>query len=217
MKAWLGAAALMTTACAADAATWTIIGAEGTTSTHTADGVTADAGDRWVTGLMTDGGTPYARQLTFTMTGRFDAVGFDFTPVRWNYQICTEDLTTGETVTCESNTYDNVLVQGIRDGGIIATSTFRMIDLAEIGMTGRYTFADEFQNLDALLIGFTPVPWPIDPGKYANCGNPCSQFYVNRLDLKSPDIPAPVPLPASLPLLSAALAGLMGLRQRRRT
>lgn len=141
---------------------------------------------------LDDSGTDVADRITFAMSGRFDAQSFDIAPL-------TSDYTLGGVPAA----YDNVLVQGWRDGVLVAQDLFAMGTGPWI-----YRFGADFSGLDQLVIGAV-TPGAGDPGLCFAA--PCAHFDIDNISLTPV---APVPLPAGLPLLLAGLAPL-ALRRRR--
>lgn len=116
--------------------------------------------------------------------------------------------------TLEYIVYPNVLVQGVRDGSVVAETRFT----ANNGEL-RYNLSSEFRHLDSLIISargpddpalvnyFSAFEANLDalyPGLpyERGCNDPCSHFDVDSVEV------TPTPIPGALVLmLSAALGG----------
>ncbi|PKP79415.1 MAG: hypothetical protein CVT80_16150 [Alphaproteobacteria bacterium HGW-Alphaproteobacteria-2] len=113
--------------------------------------------------------------------------------------------------TREPVAYENVLFEGFRDGALVARQGHSTGLLAKSVET--VLFGPEFAALDLLRISQV-LPGAEDLARYpdAYCADrPCAQ--ISLLDIRL----SPVPLPAGLPLLAAALAAFGLLARRRRT
>lgn len=177
-------------------------------STYTEDGITVTGNNElgyWSsTSLhMDDFYYPSSSLATFTMGSRFSAVGFDLSADGFDYFVC------DAAHNCTNPTYQNVLVQGYRNGSVVASLLF---DMGAALQTFPVMLGGAFNNLSALSIEvfvpdnlFTNHP----PGGYADCNSPCSHFTVDNVTL------APVPLPAALPLAAMGF-GLLAMTARRR-
>ena len=154
---------------------------------------------------LDDGGTSFARQITFTMNRRFNAIAFDLIPTNFNYLICDSEELEG----CVTETFDNVMLQGFRNGILVGLSIFDMSL-----NSGHLSFGSLLRNLDSLVIGFAPLPFDgtLPDGRFAVCiESPCSHFNIDNITL------AAVPLPAPGLLLVAVLTiGGLGALSRRR-
>ena len=164
-------------------------------------GITASSA-RWLgffdspgTAHLDDSGTSIAQFITFTTGGRFDAIQFDILP------FSTDFCAVGGSGLC-NDPYDNVSVRGFRDGALVAEEIFFG---GEDPST--YIFSAEYANLDQLVIGAL-LPSTSLGGICINA--PCGHFNIDNVELN------PVPLPAALPLFSAALGLLSWLGWRRR-
>lgn len=157
---------------------------------------------------LDDGGSGFARFITFTMATRFDALSFDIKSNGFDNWLALED-SDGNTVFFENNIpFENVLVQGFRGGSLVASDAFNMLDFSTYVFSG-------FLGIDALTIGFTSRPTASDfayliPGGTPGfeCDSPCSHFDVDNVTLQ------PVPLPAAAFLLLGGL-GMLGAVCRR--
>ncbi|TNC59859.1 hypothetical protein [Rubellimicrobium roseum] len=205
MKAWLGAAALVTMACAAEAATitWADLTGGGEDPleplTYTEDGITADSGGRsfyWGPGVVSDSIFNAPRAIAFTMTGRFAAVSADLYGSEIGPWLA-PDAWIG-------------LATGWRDGVEVARLAF------DTRVTGSLVFSGDFSHLDRLVLGLNPdMLGGCDAGDL-HPGGVCAGYGVGTVTLDPVDAPAPIPLPASAALLGLALAGL-GVAHIRRT
>jgi hypothetical protein len=112
-------------------------------------------------------------------------------------------------------TYDNFAFYGFRDGLLVASQKGSIN-----GSFSQLMFGADFTDLD-LLVAELLVPKALNSlynkirkRKTLFCDEWCAGFQVDRLGLNVRE-PAPVPLPAGLPLLAAGLGGL-GLIVRRK-
>lgn len=146
---------------------------------------------------INDAGTAISSRISFTMSSRFDAVGFDILPIATEYCVTPSNAACGDP-------YDNVLVQGYRDGSLVAENRFYAGD-----DPNTYLFSLQFLNLDRLIIGGLLPNFSVAGGECVDI--PCGQFNIDNVELNA------VPLPAALPLYSAALGflGYLGWRRRR--
>ncbi len=185
---------------AANANTMTFSGSSLDSVPHTQydeDGITA-IGDGWIAdenGLsgvahIDDRGTSSSSGITFTMSGRFDAIGFDLAPVENN----------------ADQVYDNLELIGYRGGGIVAQHTQVTGDLPF-----HYAFAALFMNLDSLYIGILSPVIPVTGCE--DLGQPCSHFEIDNIELNI----STIPLPAGFPIFAAGLGIVALLRHVRKT
>lgn len=151
-----------------------------------------------------DGGTSAPSKVSFTMQSAFNAKRFDIDPVGSDFYVCYGRAN------CVEPSYQNVLVQGYRDGSIAASLMFNMgVSLSPYTVK----LGKLFEGLSSLSISilypersaFSSLPGVTE---IAYC-SPCSHFNIDNVVL------APVPLPTSLALGASAL-GLLGLASRRR-
>jgi hypothetical protein len=166
---------------------------------------------------MDSGGTGYASTLEFSMSGLFDAVSFDISPVNFKNDLAFGDTNNGQETRLYDVPFKNVLVQGFRNGSVVVSDLFNMLDFPAFAFS-TYSL-DGFENLDMLSVGFGPVPTAGDfiypPGTdwtAFTCDSPCSHYNMDNVML-SPV--AAVPLPAGFPLLLAGL-GAIGFTRKRR-
>lgn len=146
---------------------------------------------------LDDSGTSIAKFVSFTMSSRFSAIGFDILPLG------TEFCAAGGSGAC-NDPYENVLIQGFRDGALVAEDAFFGGE-----SPSTYLFSSDYLNLDQLIIGAL-LPNTAVIGGFCD-GLPCGHFNIDNVELSA------VPLPAALPLFSAALGllGFLGWRRRR--
>ncbi len=151
------------------------------------------------TAHLDDAGTSYAKSMNFTMDFIFYAISFDILPYDTAY--CAD-----ESVPCSGDPYDNVLVQGYWDGSLVAEDIFFMGE-----QPSTYLFSDQSLILDQLVIGALYPDIATIGGMCLTA--PCGHFNIDNVRLD------PIPLPAALPLFSAALGllGFLGLRRSGRT
>lgn len=148
------------------------------------------------TAHLDDSGTSFAQFLTFTTGRRFNAVQFDIFPLGTDF--CAD----GGSGAC-NDPYDNVSVQGFRGGAVVAEDIFFGGE-----NLNTYVFGADYSNLDQLVIGAL-LPNAALGGFCIDA--PCGHFSIDNVELSA------VPLPAALPLFSAALGllGFLGWRRRR--
>ncbi len=156
---------------------------------------------------LADGGWGGPTKLTFTMDSLFNAVSFDVTAGIFDYLV-TNTLKN----TSKIGSFKNILIQGFDATGLVASRAINMG--SDVGAETTYALGAAFRNLSSLVIGFTPTPSfaanATGPNRTAQCINlPCSRFRLDNVTL------APVPLPAALSLMLAALAGLTLVARRR--
>lgn len=211
MRAAISMAAAMIVAGGASANTVTFqggvyVGGDAPYGTYVEDGVTVtpDEESREVNGHLDDGGTGEARHYSLTMERPFSAVSFDIRPFDFDPRLCSDT-----DWTCVPAPYENVLVEGYLDGERVAMDTFNMYDVSPPFAFSTYTFGAAFNEIDALFIGFTPIPYDAPSGYTFQCGYPCSHYTVTNITL------TPIPLPASGVLLAGAVAAV-GVARRRR-
>lgn len=149
------------------------------------------------TAHMDDSGTSFSSRLRFETGGLFDAVSFDLFPI-FPTQFCPLTGCDGT-----SPIFDNMLVRGFRNGTEVARTAFFM------GVApNTFTFDDTFLRIDSLMISLV---FPSPTSTVGECVDvPCTHLDIDNVVLR------PVPLPASLSLLGAALlaAGGLGLSAR---
>ena len=108
--------------------------------------------------------------------------------------------------------FDNVLLQVFVNGRVVAQQTSSSFgDLYEII---NVDFTSDFTDIQWLKITQTrPTAADMAANPFSQCqDSPCAHFDVAGLTV---DSPAPIPLPAGLPLLTMGLASLMLARKRR--
>ena len=159
-----------------------------------------------------DGGTSAPSQVNFTMAaGAFDAISFDLRPIGSYLALCDDD-----TGICTNPRFPNVRVDGFSGMDLVSSLIF---DMGE--GSSPYTVALEsvFKNLTSLTISIVyPIALLQNPpaGMSSWCDNPCSHFDIDNVTLNAVT-PAPVPLPAGLPLAASGLVALGAMALRRRS
>lgn len=213
VSAFLLAASLATSSLPAQAATMTFDNLTDPFATsYSENGITATGdGDMgmYSTGSVhiDDGGTSAPSQVTFTMAaGAFDAVSFDLRPIGFYLEY------TDPAGNLSMPSWANVQVQGFSGINLVSSLTF---DMGQTPTT--ITLNSMFRNLTSLTIGILFPDWiyqnlPANASVY--CDSPCSHFEIDNVTLNAVN-PAPVPLPAGLPLAASGLAVLAGLARRR--
>lgn len=222
MKKLLAAIALVfTQAGIAPAATMTFddlgtaVANDFLTKTYSEDGIIGSANGFLVDSLLrgtdslyvADGGWGGPTRMIFTMASAFNAVSFDLTPSIFSYIV-----TNTRSGVSKPSSFVNVRVQGFGVDGLTAVTSFNM---GTVQSVTTYVLGAAFSNLTSLVIGFEPTPSfgtpvPVGPNRVAQCTDvPCSRYRIDNITL------APVPLPATLTLMIAALAG-MGVAARHR-
>lgn len=152
---------------------------------------------------LADSGWGGSSLVTFTMASAFNAISFDLKPSVFDYVI--RNTMTGAV---KPATYANVRVSGFNDAGLAAELIF---DMGTVLTSKTFFLGTAFTNLTSLVIGFSnPVLGKVGKNQVAECSAPCSRFRIDNINL------APVPLPASLGLMIAALAGMGFVARRRR-
>jgi hypothetical protein len=153
------------------------------------------------TAHLDDSGTPYTSRLDFTMALPFFPIEFRVFGMGTAYlpgDECLDD-------NCRYVPYDNLLVRTFRDGMLTYEDRLYAGDPGEIWT---YTFPD-IEAVDLLRISAVrPDIHDYPSGPYC-ADSPCGHFSIDNVTL------APIPVPATAPLLLAA-AGLMLLARRRR-
>lgn len=184
-------------------------------TSYTENGITATAdGDMgmYSTGSLhiDDGGTSAPSMARFTMgAGAFDAISFDIRPIGFYLEY------TDPAGNLSLPTWANVQVQGF--SGINLVSSL-MFDMGKGQTPYTVTLGSVFSNLTALTISIVFPDWiykNLPPDADVYCDNPCSHFEIDNVTLTAVT-PAPVPLPAGLPLAASALAALGAVAFRRR-
>ena len=154
---------------------------------------------------MDDSGTGQPTEISFSMARNFNAISFLMDPVGFLLKVNYYDGTYGEPI------YQNALVQGFRDGALVANLSFSS---GSVNNPYVVKLDESFQNLSSLLIG---IEQP-DLGYFLSLPNvdnveecsPCSHFNIDNVVL------AEVPLPTGLPLVASGLAVLAFLARRRK-
>ncbi len=153
---------------------------------------------------MDDGGTSASRSVNFSMPKRFRALSFQVPWSSFNSVSCND-----ETWECEEVTTSNLLIEGFRGGKSVISQWVNANDVAP----NSFLFSRAFTGLTSLRFSLQWPQFPSRPGYTIFCAdNPCSHFNLDNVTL------APVPVPASLPLVGSAFAtlGFFGLRARKR-
>lgn len=144
---------------------------------------------------MDDQATPFPSIITFTMDTPFDAVKFDF-----NGSTRHRDCSGIEADLCMDQPYipyNNMVVQGLRDGIVVAADNFWT------GYEDTYAFDSAFTNLDELLfLNLSP----------SNPSFECMIDFCSHIDIDNITL-SPVPLPASLPIFGAGILVILGFRR----
>jgi hypothetical protein len=144
--------------------------------------------------LVADSGTGFASDLTFTSQGTFSVQSLNIRSLGYTFSGYVRNLK------------DNIVVTGFANGSVVASATFRLArgfnDLQKL------ILGDGFTGLDSFVITL------LNPYEFPQCDVPCGQFELDGVDLTLD--PAPVPLPATAPLLAAGGLALFGLARRRR-
>lgn len=117
-----------------------------------------------------------------------------------------------------NQTYDNYGFYGYRDGVLVASLE------GAINRSGQVlNFGEEWRDLDHLVTRLL-VPDALNilfdtirKRRTLFCNEWCAGFQIDRLGLNVHTPVAPVPLPASLPLLLAGVAGVAAVRLRRKS
>jgi len=144
---------------------------------------------------LDDFGTSAPSRAVFTMDSAFDAISFDIAG-SFLMTICK----VSDPSKCKTPTYKNVLVEGFVGAQSVASLVFDMSKTS-----GTVQLGSMFSGLTSLAISVVIPPhlMPFQPpkgGKVVSCALPCSHFDIDNVVL------APVPLPATAPLLAGALA-----------
>ncbi len=144
--------------------------------------------------LVADSGTGFATDLTFTSRSTFSVQSLTLNSLGYSFSRYVRTLK------------DNIVVTGYSGGSVVASATFRLArgfnDLQKL------VLGEGFTGLDSFVISL------INPYEFPQCDIPCGQFELQSVDLTLD--PAPVPLPATAPLLAAGGLALFGLARRRR-
>lgn len=152
---------------------------------------------------LADSGWGGSSKVTFTMANLFNAVSFDLTASMFEYYI--RNTKTGASVL---SSFANVRVSGYNATGLAAELVFNM---GTVMKQKTYLLGTAFSNLSSLVIGFEdPFIGKVGRNKVAECFAPCSQYRIDNVTL------APVPVPAGLPLMLTAMAGMAFVSRRRK-
>ncbi|MFV0474191.1 MAG: hypothetical protein ACK5MQ_08305 [Pikeienuella sp.] len=148
---------------------------------------------------LDDSGTPAANAIRFTIGGAlFRPVSFDYLSAGFGY--CADQDATN----CNTP-YDNVRIQGLAGGSVLYEEMFST-GLPAVDFS-TYMIAQS-QLVDTFVIS-NILPSVGGGGGYC-FDAPCGHMFVDDLTI------APVPLPATLPLLAVSLAALFGSFAARR-
>lgn len=137
---------------------------------------------------LDDEGTPIGNSVAFSSGGRFTVHALDV--ISGGIQSPIFDPATG---TYNFNAYDNVLFQGFRNGQLVASLAYSTG--ATAGTIWNVTFGAAFANLDQFIVT------QVKPNASTFC-SPCGHVHLDNLQI------SPIPLPAALWLMSAALLGV---------
>ena len=216
-SAALAAATLLSAGLPAQAATMTFDNLTDPFATsYSENGITATGnGDMgmYSTGSVhiDDGGTSAPSQVNFTMAaGAFDAISFDLQPLGFSLELCDDG-----TGICTSPSFENAKVEGFSGATLVASLLF---DMGPGSSPYTVALSSAFRNLPSLTISVVyPVALLQSPpaGMSSWCDSPCSHFEIDNVTLNAVT-PAPVPLPAGLPLAASGLVALGALALRRR-
>ena len=198
---------------AASAVTLTFDGIPANTfvSTYEEAGVSVHAGSREIGGHgmtdslhLDDSGSPFARALIFSGPHRITVSSFDLIP-NSPTEVCERigNLNCGKP-------YDNVVVQGVRDGSVIVDERFYMGDAKNTVALGSL-----FSDLDSFII--RAIRFTNDDPIYYCIDSPCSHFNIDNVAIDKLPPLAPVPLPATAFLIGGAFGLLGATRWRRRS
>lgn len=179
----------------ANASTMTFNNFGSPSNTYSEDGIIADGNGAWVFEMnggderahIDDRGTSYSSGITFSMSGRFDAIDFNLTPIA-NFG---------------GDQFDNFELIGYRNGSQVAYRSHA----TEI-TPFHYIFTPGiFINLDSLYIGGLLPTIPVTGCD--DLGQPCSHFDIDNVQMTLTS----VPLPATAWVFGAGLLGLAGIRR----
>lgn len=172
-----------------------------------------------------DGGT-VSTAITPENQDRFDLISADFSGLSRLYRVNRFGEISDHTLK-----YENTVVQGYRDGQVVAEETFRSAMPSK-----NKTFSDAFVDLDYLVVSYI-IPdesvldfsgllsfggtTPLERGLYCDeyCGSVIADNFVLEIADYVPSTQArglsTIPLPASLVLLLAGLGSLIFIGRRR--
>lgn len=169
-------------------------------------------------------GTSFHPTVSFTTNDLFTPVSFDLRPSGNNFVVGLFNPVDNSSINYNYS-YENVLVQGFRDGTLITDDSFDM------NTVSTYLFDSNFLGIDTLSI--TAILLSIEeetpkinelvldkyPGysiSYMDNGfAPLAHFDIDNVVLLDSNQLNPVPLPASLPLF-ASVIGVFGFLTRRK-
>jgi hypothetical protein len=179
------------------------------TNTITEDGITAKAtwgglGSFTRPGMahIDDGGSSYASGISFTTGGLFNASSVEIHALTSSY--CSDWDNCGVP-------FDNVVVEGWREGLKIASEAFSM---GADWSVSTYLFGSAFDVLDRLVIRAGWAPITAD----SMCmDSPCAQFDIDNVTLTSAATISAVPVPPSIVLLLSGIAAVFSVRLVRRS
>lgn len=140
-----------------------------------------------------DSGSGLATGADFTTGGTFDAVGFSLVSWGYNFWDIPDPLT------------DNIFVEGYLGNTLVASAGYVLSDV--FGAVQNIILGQGFTGLTRLRIS---LAYPVNS---AFCDAPCGHFDLDSVTL-NPTGPAPVPLPATAPLLAGAGLALAAIARR---
>jgi hypothetical protein len=172
---------------------------------------------------MDDSGTSFSSTASITTDGVFNAVSFDILPAKNDFTVRLFNPADETEITLDQYPYNNVRVQGFRDGTLIAEDNFFMEDYST------YSFNSMFSGLDTLNIMALRPEQFIDgiktsvledyPGYLIDAGcfdAPCAHFDIDNITIAASTITA-VPIPAAFPLLLSALSFLTAMNRKKKS
>lgn len=167
---------------------------------------------------LDDSGGFISNSVSFTTGNNFDPVSLDIIASYNSFFYLLFNPADSSVIHDYPVPYDNVQIQGFREGGLVAEDVFYMGDAGDVTA---YAFDTSFSNIDMLMVtALFPDIASIQESLLAEYSGyeiheltcnvyPCAPFNLDNLEIN------PVPVPAALPLFLSAM-GFFGFLYRRK-